>query len=571
MRGRDTGDAVTSLTGSRLSEWENWPLSSRKPSVTALCVLAEVYQCGVLDLVDFHDREKLPAPELLALGKTGTAPATPGDSIDRRGGASPGAGRHGTHPRLTGGPAGYVTLAVPEGQPEKPQTAIGAAAGNGYATGPALPGGPRAGALDAGTDAGWPASAHGLPDARTFELMMRASWPDVRLSAPVPDQGMDWLVRLPTGRTLDVAGALAVQSHQLKTAADGSVYLPVVGGPRLDQLAATSHRGMLAGVEEQTQQTARLYGVDLREAHRKIAHSPGVPSAVVIPRAYEIDDLTYAIIWAVTSLDDALLADDSALDQRRRQLREFGQLPQPMVASESAAGLTAAARMWLGSSFCARHILRNLASPPGPPAFWTREQTGEEACAWLLFRHKHAYLKQISGQFADAADPLVRGFCVPEDAVTASERWERVLLFLSVALMESLGIRVKICAEPEYADVDGFVLLPGDRAIIATWVRAESGWRADCVDRSPAVRTFADVTGHVNAHSVTEAATPEKRLAALAAYLGLDWPWLRRRCAGLGRHGCAGLTRPRSRLLSTEAVDTALRFAGTLGHDIAAQ
>jgi hypothetical protein len=157
--------------------------------------------------------------------------------------------------------------------------------------------------------------------------MMRASWPDVRLSAPLPDQGMDWLVRLPAGRTLDVAGALAVQAHQLKTAADGSVYLPVVGGPRLDQLAATSQRALLAGVEEQAQQAARLYGVDLREAHRKIAHSPGVPSAVVIPRAYEIDDLTYAIIWAVTSLDDALLADDSALDQRRRQFREFEQLP----------------------------------------------------------------------------------------------------------------------------------------------------------------------------------------------------------------------------------------------------
>lgn len=62
VRARDAGDAVTSLIGSRLSEWENWPLSTRKPSVTGLCVLAEVYQCGVLDLIDFHDREKFPAP-----------------------------------------------------------------------------------------------------------------------------------------------------------------------------------------------------------------------------------------------------------------------------------------------------------------------------------------------------------------------------------------------------------------------------------------------------------------------------------------------------------------------------
>jgi hypothetical protein len=400
---------------------------------------------------------------------------------------------------------------------------------------------------------------------------MRANWPDVSLSTQVPDQGMDWLIRLPTGRTLDVAAALAVQTHPLKTAADDSLYLPVVGGRRLDQLAATSHRGMLAGVEEQPQEQARLYGVDLRVAYRRLTQSRGVPSAVVIPRAYEIDDLTYGIIWAVTSLDDALLADDSVLDQRHRQLREFEQQPRSSAGSQTATGLTAAARLWLGSCFCARHILRHLASPPSLPIFWTREQTGEEACAWLLFRHKHAYLWQISDQFGSAADPLVRGFCVPEDAVTASASWERLLLFLSVALMESLGIRVKICTEPEYADVDGFVLLPGDRAIIATWVRAESIWRADIIGRSPAVRTFADVTGHAGAHSVTEAASPGDRLAALAAYLRLDWPWLWRRCADLGEQGCAGLVYPRSRLLSTDGVDAALRFTGTMGRNAAAR
>lgn len=398
---------------------------------------------------------------------------------------------------------------------------------------------------------------------------MRANWPDARLSVLAPDQGMDWLVRLPAGRALDVCGALAVQAHPLKSAADGSVYLPVAGGCLVDQLAATPHRGMLAGIEEQAGEPPRVYAADLQVAHRAIACSPGVPSAVVIPRAYEIDDLTYAIIWAVASLDDALLADDGALDQRRRQLRESGQPPQSLDGSEAAAGLTAAARLWLGSSFCAGHILSNLASSPGFPAFWTREQTGEEACAWLLFRHKHSYLRRISGQFAGAADPLVRSFCVPEAAVAGSGRWERILLFLSVALMESLGIRVNVCAEPDYADVDGFALLPGDRAIIATWVRADSAWHADVVGRGSAVRAFADVTGHASAHSVAEAATPGGRLAALAGYLGLDWPWLWRRCAGLGEHGCAGLIQPRSRLLSTGAVDAALRFAGTAGRDAA--
>jgi len=90
---------VTSLTGSRLSEWENWPLNTRKPSFLSLCLLAEIYHCPVLDLIDFRDREHLPPAELLALDKTGTAlppveggrdaqrdtqahPATPGTVLD---------------------------------------------------------------------------------------------------------------------------------------------------------------------------------------------------------------------------------------------------------------------------------------------------------------------------------------------------------------------------------------------------------------------------------------------------------------------------------------------------------
>ncbi len=297
---------------------------------------------------------------------------------------------------------------------------------------------------------------------------------------------------------------------------------------------------MLIGIDEH-ENTARLFGVNLRGAHRKIAQSPGVPSAVVVPHAYELDDLTYGIIWALVNLDDALLADDHTLDQRHTEFRGYEQLTHSAVGRQAAADLTSAARMWLGSSFCARHILHNLANPAGLPVFWTREQSGEEACTWLLFRHKYGYLKRISGHFACGTDPLVRGFCIPEAAVTASARWERILLFLSVALMESLGIHVEICVEPDYADVDGFVLLPEMRAIIATWVRADDIWHVDSVTRSSALRRFGDVTGHVTAHSVTEAATPAHRLMALADYLRLDWPWLWRRCADLGERSCGGL------------------------------
>jgi hypothetical protein len=107
---------------------------------------------------------------------------------------------------------------------------------------------------------------------------------------------------------------------------------------------------------------------------------------------------------------------------------------------------------WLGSDFCARHILRNLKDVPVPPAFWIREQTGGEACPWLLFEHKHAYLRATPR-------PLGRRLAVP-DVLRSPQcgRQFRALrahpLLLAVALMEALGIHVKVCDDRAYSDVE---------------------------------------------------------------------------------------------------------------------
>jgi Helix-turn-helix domain len=55
-----------SLTGSRLSEWEQWPRTGRKPSVYA-CMLAEIYETDVLCLLDLADHESLPQQDRLVL------------------------------------------------------------------------------------------------------------------------------------------------------------------------------------------------------------------------------------------------------------------------------------------------------------------------------------------------------------------------------------------------------------------------------------------------------------------------------------------------------------------------
>ena len=60
-------EAGASLTGSRLSEFEHWPRSTRKPSVYVLFMLAGMYETGVLCLLDLADHESLPQQDRLVL------------------------------------------------------------------------------------------------------------------------------------------------------------------------------------------------------------------------------------------------------------------------------------------------------------------------------------------------------------------------------------------------------------------------------------------------------------------------------------------------------------------------
>jgi hypothetical protein len=406
--------------------------------------------------------------------------------------------------------------------------------------------------------------ARAKPEANLVKAALSARWPGVRVSMQ-PDDAADWHLELPSGRQLDGGGQLAARVQSLFVAPDGAAFVPVE-----DTHLGIRHSVLIGFDETDSSKPPRLRGLDRRTAYHETARASNGQSVVSVPQAYDLDDLSGGIIWALASIDDALLADDYALDERSRELRAYESLPESAVSNRAAAGMTAVARMWLGSSFCARHILRNLTEPARAPAFWTQEQTGEEACAWLVFRHKHEYLRLISVAFGGRADqPLTRSFCIPESVAAAMPRWERILLLLAVALMESLDIKVTICADTGYAEIDGFALLP-DRAVIATWVRAEGIWFAGATSRAIDLRGFSEITGHANAHSVTDAATPAARLRALAEYLYLDWAWLSRRCAELGGIGCAQLIQPHSRLLSTTGLDAALRYAGSAGATIAA-
>lgn len=295
----------------------------------------------------------------------------------------------------------------------------------------------------------------------------------------------------------------------------------------------------------------RHFVMDAREA---AARAKGTKT-IAIPAAYELDDLTYGILWAVAGFDSAFLGDDAALTDL------LSASPPPLSQDERRSaieGLADGAQMLLSSQACAQFILGHRGALADTPLFWTREQRGEEAANWLLFKHKHRYLRDTASKQPHSG--VGRAFCIPQHKVAGSPAYERVLLFLAIALMESYGVTTWIADEPELQQTDGFVLVPGQRAVIATWVRAEAAPHTAVTARPHTLRTFADLTGHVQAHTVTSGARPSDRLTATADYLGLDRTWLARRCRQLAAEGAAALARPRSRHLSLDAIDAACAY-----------
>ena len=403
------------------------------------------------------------------------------------------------------------------------------------------------------------ASPAGAGDFYGFAAFVRERWPEVRLAKPHPDYGVDYTALLPANRAVE--GAAVQLQLQEAHITDGGAITAMKDVLRWEEFARGRERGLLIAACRSVERP-RFFAIDGREARRRVAHHG---ASVAIPVAYELDDLTLGLLWACASLDTGLQADDQELTIALGELAPYEQLSSSAVSREAAPDLGATARMWLGSDFCARHITRNLERLAEPPAFWTREQSGSEACPWLLFDHKYAYLRATRDRVDDGL--LSRMFCVPRRAVASSPLFERVLLLLAVALMEATGIHVKLCDDPAYSDVEGFVLGGQSQAIIANWVRGEGIWHVDTARRTSVLSDFREAAGQASAHSVIEAPTPEGRLQALARYLDIDWPWMQSRCRQLAQVGSAALLRPRSRHVSTAGVDAACAYVGGAGHE----
>ncbi|GAA3041137.1 helix-turn-helix domain-containing protein [Actinokineospora globicatena] len=363
-------------------------------------------------------------------------------------------------------------------------------------------------------------------------------------------------VQAPAGRFF--AGT-TIPAVAFPASVDGRVLAAVPSGFAEDSFVRRPRRGLVIGVGPHDQAPA-LYGLDTRQVRRRLAGAPD-QVRLLMTRAYALDDLTLGVLWAIANIEEALLDDDALLEDSRGQIAAYADLPRSAVGREFVHDLAPVSRMWLGSQFCASHILRHTDSLTSTPAFWTREQRGEEASTWLLFAHKYSYLRESR---ATSGEHPTRVFCIPPDTVKDSDPAERILLLLAAALMESFGITVAVTTAAEYTALPGFVFDGHRNAIVANWVGADGVWQVDVTDTVPLIREFADATAYAQDHSIVAAETPGQRLRALADYLTLDWTWLTRRCAEIGEYGISGLAAPRSRLVSTEGVDQACRFVATV-------
>ncbi|GGM00250.1 MULTISPECIES: helix-turn-helix transcriptional regulator [Micromonospora] len=452
-----------------------------------------------------------------------------------------------------GGPAGSATSGAGPAAagPTVAGPAVGTPAGSGAGSGgPVLGAPPGLGGAVSGLPAGPAAEAGaGLVMAVTSllaEVAQRSTGEGETLTVPAP-RGQ-YLPRT----SLDVEVYPAVEEgRNLAT-------IPRPGAHR--RWRRSLQRRLVVGHVDAPAHSG-IFALDSRQACRRLV-GVGEDSRLLIPRVYELDAITGAVLWAVANLDQSLLLDDARLDTSRIAAAQYARLTRSAVSGELAAELDTVSRLWLGSAFCADHIRRHCASLTELPVFWSREQRGEEASTWLFFGHKLRYLRTTADRFATAGQRMTRMFCVPPAAVRASSVSERILLLLAVALIESLGTQTAITDEPEYGTLPG-VVLGGRRAIVANWLRADGVWHVDVTDHRPTLTDYRNALGDVRAHSVIAADKPGDRLRNLAEYLALDWRWLRARCAALGEYGLAGIAEPRSRLISLDGVDLACRFVGT--------
>ena len=391
-----------------------------------------------------------------------------------------------------------------------------------------------------------------LAAVHSFDVRFDSS--HLSVNGPMPGTGGVW--HLDGLRILD-GTSVAVQMYEAEPQGD-----TVVIGPddreHLRYFTQARRRALLIAALG-ARGADDLYVIDALHARR---HLLMPVDRLPIPVAYRLDELVYALLWAALNVDDSLLADDQALHTEQQHLEAHLAQPRSAAARAAYPDLTDVGAAWLGSHVCASYLRRHLEATDAAPWLWSRVQYGGQAAGWLLFTERHQVLQLMQERSASAEGAAGCVFSVPESAVKNSEPYERLLLLLTMALMESYGLTVRLCTKQAYSNATEFVLAPQQLAVVADWLSPEAVWHVDSTTSRSETSSLAHALDHARSHSIVSARTPHERLRQAADYLECDWGWLTNRCRELSAYGIGGLLHLRSHLIQPSAIERSLSFLG---------
>ncbi|WP_405728731.1 hypothetical protein OG885_09020 [Streptomyces sp. NBC_00028] len=373
------------------------------------------------------------------------------------------------------------------------------------------------------------------------------------VNGPLPGAGGVW--HLDGLRILD-GTSVAVQMYEAEPRGD-----TVVVGPEdrehLRYFTRSRRRALLIAALGARGEDD-LYVMDAAHARRQLLMPV---DRLPIPSAYRLDELVYALLWAALNVDDSLLADDQALHVAQQRLEAHLDQPRSAAARAAYPDLTEVGAAWLGSYACASYLRRHLGSVDNAPVLWSRVQYGGQAAGWLLFTERHQVLQLMQERSIGAVDAAGCVFAIPESAVKDSEPYERLLLLLAMALMESYGLTVHIHSDRAHSDTAEFIVAQR-LVVVADWLTPKAVWHLDSTNSRSEIDSLAHAVDHARSRSFTSAGTSHERLRQAADYLECEWDWLVKRCREVSDYGIGGLLQLRSHLIQTSGIERALSYLG---------
>ncbi|MBO1329917.1 hypothetical protein [Streptomyces sp. VRA16 Mangrove soil] len=376
-------------------------------------------------------------------------------------------------------------------------------------------------------------------------------WP----AGPIAGSGGVWLFG---GRHLFDRAAVSVQFY----AADRRRDALLVGRddlPHLRSFIEPRRRALVLAVPGSAD--GEVYVLDAAEARRQLEVTV---DRLPVPAAYRLDALTFALLWALCNLDGSLQDDDHVIAGEQETVDAFSHLARSAPGRSAVPALSRVGAAWMGMRHCAQHVLRHLRPSARSPLFWTRVRDAEHAAGWLFFASWPEYIATLGERFRAGSAGARRVVVLPDTAVEEADTHERILMFLTVALMEAHSVPTWVCGDADHSGRSAFVLQPDEQVVVADWQGEDHLWHTDALHARGDLHAYADVLQRAHDSALTVSESPRERLLALADHLELDWTWLTSRCRELADYGLSGLLRPRSHRLSVAAVHQALAFVGTL-------